>query len=266
MVSHLKASFAKVERAESKLTALKMLINGYIKSAPYQIIVKREPDRLYLIARRVKEPPEDIAWELVEAVLHLRAALDKMVVSWVDDNGHGTSGIGFPFGGLDQDGQPRPFPDLRVEQRVRKKLTPNQWALIEAQRPHPAGNITLWAINEIANEDKHRKDLVTANARVSTKSFMLGPAGPGPTYNDFFSINPTDCDLVLSDKERETVLLAKGTKGSNERLEQKINGSVVFANVDSVKGREVLTTLSEQILITRSILNEALLLFKSVTA
>jgi hypothetical protein len=114
--------------------------------------VWRKRGKLYISSHaEKKEPPEDIGFEVVEAVGHLRSALDKMSVAIVESNERGISGIGFPFGGLDN-GKPEVFPSARMQNGIKRKLTADQWDLIETYRPYPGGNDILWAINQIAND------------------------------------------------------------------------------------------------------------------
>ena len=153
-------SLEKIARAERKLRRVKDILDDWV-SKGIMCNLRREVhgERAHIIARTEEVPPEDVAWEIVEAVGHLRSALDKMLVALVEGSGHGVSGVGFPFGGVRADGQAETFPTAR-HTSLEKKLTPEQWRLVVAQKPYPGGNDLLWAVNELANQDKHRKDLV----------------------------------------------------------------------------------------------------------
>jgi hypothetical protein len=133
------ASLAKIKNAHRKIAELTALLNAYFEEA--KVTLRSEPhDGLtYVIGGVTKLPDEDIPLKVGEAAVQLRDSLDKMTVALAKLNGRGTSGVGFPFGGLDKDtGQPKPFPPTRRTD-TEKKLTPAQWALILAQKPHPGG-------------------------------------------------------------------------------------------------------------------------------
>jgi hypothetical protein len=248
----LRPSKEKIKRAQSKFDYLKSGINRYLASSPYAIKVEANADFRYIIASRTVDPPDDFAFEVTEAVGHLRSALDKMIVALVDKNGFGTSGVGFPFGGLDN-GKPEQFPSTRMERGIKKKLTPEQWGVIEAQRPYPGGNDALWAINEIANEDKHRAGLVQIRPAMSDRGGIGVVLGGGLIRE--ITYRPNDCDFVLKDKEREVVLLRIREGGLNEKIDTTIACSVVFGDIRPVAGKNVLTTLNEQIRITERIVD-----------
>ena len=155
----LHSSKEKIKRAKAKFGHLLTTVNGYVNSNPHEVIVKENSKRAYIISRLVKDLPEGFAWEIVEAVGHLRSALDKLMIDLVKQNSRGLSGVGYPFGNLGENGKPDTFPSGRHD-HIKKKLTTDQWELVLTTKPYPRGNDTLWSINEIANADKHREGLV----------------------------------------------------------------------------------------------------------
>ncbi len=161
----LTPSLKKIERAKKKFDNLVALVTAYNNRDSISLRREVEGGLTHVIASVEKDPPEDVVWELVEGIGHLRAALDKAVVAMVDSNGRGVSGISFLFGGI-SNGQPDQFPTARIEHVLKQKLTPDQWDVYLASEPYPGGNDLLWAVNQIANEDKHRRDLVEASPQV----------------------------------------------------------------------------------------------------
>ena len=236
----------KIKRAKAKFSYLMGSINNYIRSNPYSIRKQTYGDRFYVIASRDKDIPEDVSFEVVELVYHLRTALDKMMVALVARNERGTSGVGFPFGGMSSNGEPEQFPTKRMEDGIKKKLTTDQWALIEAQRPYPGGNDTLWAINELSNEDKHRKDLVEALADPGA-SVDITRLEPSSTVSIGIN-NPA----VIHDQEREVVLFSTDL-ARNKRIDSTISPAVVFGPIPPVQGQNVLVTLNQQIRLVEGI-------------
>lgn len=240
----------KIRRAQRKFNQLKSIINGYVASQPYAVRLDSDGNTRRLVARRDKEPPEDIAFEVVEIVGHLRSSLDKLIVATVAFNGRGVSGVGFPFGALDN-GKPEPFPSARMKLGVKKKLTAQQWALIEAHRPYPGGNDTLWAINQIANADKHGADLVSV---IPVNTGGLGIGTPGTNWKGgVMSIWPPQDDALPYDYEREKVLLTV-TGGSGQLgVDHQPTPEIVFGEIVPVAGQNVLVTLNAQIRLTERI-------------
>lgn len=96
----LTPSLEKIGRAERKLDHVKVMLNKWgVDGIRYSIRRELHGQRVHVIARVEDSPPEDVAWEIVEAVGHIRSALDKMLVALVHSNGRGVSSVGFPFGG-----------------------------------------------------------------------------------------------------------------------------------------------------------------------
>ena len=229
-------------------------INRFLNPNPYETRIEDKDAARYVIARRVKDLPDDVAWEVVDIAQRIRIALDKAMIDLVIHNERGTSGVGFPFGGIDRaTGQPSEFPGARLD-HIKKKLTCEQWEFIIAQRPHPGGNETLWSINEVANSDKHRQGLVRVIPRLSQDVTMgIGPLG-NVARIDCIEVMPSKHDFPLADKERETVLIAKSRNDTNFRVDQTITAAVIFGNVEPVEGKNVLTTLNEQMRTVQCIL------------
>jgi hypothetical protein len=244
MSNPLAASQENISRARRKFADLKASINRHLEGHPYSIRIHRDADLSHIIARREKDIDVDMAFDTVEIVQRLRIALDKAVFSLVEFNKRGTSGVGFPFGGIDRNtGKPNPFPDERMTGKhgLEKKLTAGQWRFICAQRPYPGGNGTLWAINEIANVDKHRKHLVTVEPNLSHNLEVRGG------IIDTIIFLPTKFQHLLADQERETILASMGNMASESDIKHHFSASVVFGNGFGVDRRNVLSTLNEQI-------------------
>lgn len=251
MSNPLHASQENVARAKRKFGQLKAAINGFLQSNPYSLRAQREAGLSHIIARREKDLDIDIAFDVVDLVLRLRSALDKATVALVASNSRGTSGVGFPFGGIDRNtGQPDKFPSERMigKHGLKKKLSPEQWDFICAHRPYPGGNNTLWAINEIANADKHREGLVEVSPNLDHGFAFDGG------YIDRLSIRPTEFQHLLSDEEREVVLMSMGTVVSQSNIQHSFSASVVFGDGFGADRRNVLATLNEQIRIVDHIL------------
>jgi hypothetical protein len=248
----LHASYKKIHRANSKLVNLEASINSYLGSNTHSVKTQIEGDRAYVIARLEKDIPEDLASEVVELAGHLRSALDKMVVALVRRNGLGTSGIGFPFSGMNN-GKPEPFPSDRMEKGIKKKLTPEQWARIAFYEPYPGGKGTLWAVNEIANTDKHREDLVYVEPKLASAVWGMPQAGfAGQTIN----VNLPQDQSIVQAQERVRVLMSYVARRPDPNINTCISTRIVFANVPAVQGKDVMVTLKQECLLISAILDD----------
>ena len=253
----LTPSLEKISRAERKFNHVKAMLDEWTVNG-VDCAIRRElhGQRCHVIGRVESLPPEDVSWEIVEAVGHLRSALDKMVVALVKANGRGVSGVGFPFGGSGPDGKPEPFPSARHD-GLKKKLTPDQWRLVLAQEPHPGGNNLLWAVNEIANEDKHRESLVKVFPSFVLHSSQFTSRGlffTGGATRSAFAIGG-DSDFFCPDQERETLLAsyAFGPGSVHPEMEHSVTFHVVFGKIVPVTGKEVLGTLYQQLRLVKGI-------------
>jgi len=254
-----KPSHENIKRAERKLVHLEGSINAFLDSCKYAVRAEKQSDTVFLIARRDKCVPADLAFDALEIVQRLRAALDKAIVALVEANGRGCSGVGFPFGGLDRNtGRPNPFPDPRWDKQggLKRKLSGEQWLFVESQKPYPGGNDVLWAINEVANVDKHRNDLVEVRCVLGYElGLTFGDGGGAYLSNLQLRSAPADGNHLLQDPDLEHVMLAVKVAPSQKlKIDQRISTGLVFGPVEPVAGRNVLGTLDEQIRLTKEIL------------
>ena len=252
----LSPSLEKIARAESKALNLERLVNEWFRDeAKSRSVFYKNGQTTHVVARIDKLPPIDIAFEFAEGVNHLRSALDKMMVALVERNGRGVSGVGFPFGGLGDNGQPEPFPNGRSIAKLEQKLTADQWDLVLAQKPYPGGNDLLWSVNELANQDKHRKDLITVDFGVAMTQIEVRGGVFGGDGKAGFSL-PGDADFICPDQERERLLFSFTTVGGTP--EPKINHSVgigvVIGPIPPVDGMKVVPTFDHQVRMVKGII------------
>lgn len=253
-------SVEKLERAQRKLERAHAMVDEWAKRGiRYNIRTEIHGNAAHLIAKIFDRPPEDVTWEVVEAVGQLRSALDKMMVALVESNGRGVSGVTFPFGGMDNNGNAEAFPTPRHE-FLKKKLTDEQWQCVLEQGPHPMGNPYLWGINQIANEDKHRKNLVRVSPRLIARQLNISGgtfvASEGANFG--ITAGTGEFDSLLSDSDDESILLsyAFGEGSIHPKIDTDISISLAFGDVAPVKGAEILGTVSHQIDLVRNILTD----------
>jgi hypothetical protein len=252
------ASLEKIVRARQKLIHAKSLFDKWLVGGPRHTVKTLTHGNMnHEIVCVENSAPDDITWEIVEAVGHLRSALDKALVAVVKFNGRGISGVGFPFGGIGSDGNPENFPSER-HKHLQKKLSDCQWQLILDQKPYPDGNDLLWGINEIANEDKHRINLVKlrpliAPVDVSMTGGVISGIGGG-----VISTGGNEYDHLLSDPELEKIAVSYscGTGSVRPQIDIDITIEIAFGDVAPVSNKEVFSTLNCQIEIVKSIVEQ----------
>lgn len=229
----------KVRFAKSEFKNLVSEIRFFIKNNPPNIRIEVNSDgSSTAFLKSPDEIPAGISIRASSIVKQLREALDKMVVALVDANGRGHSGVSFPFGGKNiETGKIEEFPTGR-HNSIKKKLTPKQWRLILAQKPYPSGNDLLWAINQIANTDKHRMDLVGVRP-----DFKQGFAMGNGYLSSFVSHEE---EVFTSENGAELKIFTIGA-GTTMNIEHSVSTFVSFFEIEPVNGKNVLVTLNQQI-------------------
>lgn len=232
----------KLKFAKSEFRNLVGNVNAFIGENPCEVRQEVNMEKTSFYASCPTLIPSEISIRACVVTNQLRDSLDKMLVAVVALNGKGTSGVSFPFGGKDlNSGKVEQFPTARHD-RIKKKLTADQWSLVLAQKPYPNGNDLLWSINQIANTDKHRRDLVSIlpeidrNVIINNGNLRDATIGGGPIINENGS----------------EVLLLSFREGNNINIE--LSPKIVFGEIEPVQRKNVLTTLNQQIRLTEGII------------
>lgn len=209
---------------------------------------------MFYVFADIKSPiPDALGFQVIETVGHVRAALDKMIAEMVIINGRGVSGVSFPFGGMGEDGMPEPFPTARHD-RVKKKLTPEQWQLVLSQKPYPGGNDALWSVNSVANASKHGAGLVEVSADFS---FDIGAMSITPylsplSYNREFPGEIRLLRVPANAVGKHLVAHVISMKG-HIRFDKAVR--IVFADVAPVTQKDVLVVVNQQIRLATQIID-----------
>lgn len=261
----LTPSLEKIARAQRKFDQLLQILNEWHSILTYEIRRELHDEVVHVIVRVNDLPPQDVPFEIVESVGHLRSALDKMLVALAERNGSGTSRVGFPFGG-NAPGEGRDAFLGKPHADLQKKLTPKQWKHVLAQEPYPGGNDLLWTVNQIANEDKHRRNLVGVYVQASPQSLSVrGARLVGSQTVSARKLGSAirlgahpDFNIYLADKERESILMSyvHGPGSTHPEIEPKLAALVVFGNIPGVAGDEVMSTLSAQVSLVKGIVED----------
>lgn len=154
MVDPFHISRRKIARAKLHLANLEIEVGAFFAGRPYTPFRETDPNNpKYEIHKlRFDKPiPDGVSNLLEEAIHHLRSALDSAcysvaLLAGLSDKSKPNAS--FPFA--------RSAGEFENGMKGRCSDMPLPFhALFRALQPHVGGNDALWAINEIANSDKH---------------------------------------------------------------------------------------------------------------
>jgi hypothetical protein len=152
----------KVERAKEHINELEAEVRSFLDSKPYVIGTKHNPETrqliYYLIS--VRETPPNLAAITGDALQNLRSALDHLAYHLVLV---GTAKPG-PFFHVYF-----PIADSATKYKAAKArstqgMRPDAVKAIDAIKPYPGGNDTIWRLHKLNNVDKHRLLITVGSA------------------------------------------------------------------------------------------------------
>jgi hypothetical protein len=232
----------KIKRANTHIRELEQLLSAFLNTDPKPVRVGWSPrpnGEKALIAQISKPLPEDATVIVGETAVQLRSALDKVVGALAVLAGETATGTKFPFGG-----DRNPFPSAR-EQASIKKLSADAQALIIAQKPYLGGNDLLWAVNKLANTDKHWERLILVGGGANTTGTVdinVLPGLPGHysgPMNFYMAAGGCSAPLPLN---QEVVLMSMSP---NLKCEVQITFEVIFGEIECIEGKSVVATLNQ---------------------
>jgi hypothetical protein len=168
-----------LRRAEHYIADLKVQIDAFPDKQPWAHVVEKHVDGVtnLMKIRFDKTTMEDLAGTTFDAANNLRSVLDQAGYASACLIGHiEPKSAKFPFGPTEQD-------MVNNAKGGCKDLSPEIRDLFMAFKPYKAGNLTLWALNELANGPKHRilraaavrSNRIKINSAGGTGSFGFGP-------------------------------------------------------------------------------------------
>jgi hypothetical protein len=241
--------YVKVERAKEHVRDLETLVQGFLQSNPYEIVVQDEPDtgdRVF----RVKvnsEPP--LKWSAIigDAIHNLRAALDLLVCELVRGEGNPvTVETGFPI-----------FKSAKAFKSGfsgKVKGAPKEAIdLIKRAKPYKGGNEPLWWLHRLDIADKHRVLITVGSAY---HSFILDAARAFDDFPDLppelvipqdvtipIAIKPADRQWPLKDG----AIVFKVSRESRSKMDENTQFAfeVAFGEGEVVQGEPLIPTLHQ---------------------
>lgn len=153
---------AKLDRAKQHIHDLEQLHDAFIKSNPYKVATKRDPQtrRLIYYIASVSQPGDVIATTAGDVLQNLMSALDHLAYQLV-------------CVGMESDGPFNhvyfPIADNATEYEARKLrrtrgMRPDAIKAIDAIKPYKGGNDSVWRLYKLNNVDKHRLLITVGSA------------------------------------------------------------------------------------------------------
>jgi hypothetical protein len=176
----------KIKRAKEHITDLQAQVVAFLKTNPYRVATKRNPDTRQLIyyVESVETTPDCLPLLAGDAIQNLMSALDHLAYQLVccdtADKPPNPEWIYFPIRDTAQDYE------AKKKGKMQGALD-ETFKLIDALKPYKGGNDPLWILYRLNNIEKHRL-LVTVGSMF--QSLNLG-AHVSATMADFFQFNPS---------------------------------------------------------------------------
>jgi hypothetical protein len=231
-------------RAQQHICDFKAIVDKFIAEQPWTSFVGKDSDPskdLHKI-KFTQQLPQMLPCILFDATNNLRAVLDQAgYASAVAAKSTSLKAIKFPFGPTEE--------KWRNNLAGRCKDLPAEIrALFESFNAYKGANDTLWAINEIANANKHLtlKPLVITNP---TAFFSGRIAIRKLTAN---VINPRGG--ISWDSGKNEITLLSVLPGTQANINTNITFDVAIDGVDTLSGQSAVRTLNDMARIVESIL------------
>jgi len=227
MSDPFESSRQKIARAEKHFVELQQEIDGFGYENPYERVTELHPEKPGHILEKIrmtKPIPPSIADKTADVAISLRSVLDNAgytlaLAAGVKDPKH----CAFPFAGdITKMGN-----NLGRSKDIPEKIHP----LFCGFQPYKGGNDLLWALNEIANTDKHKMVIPIGQA--------LRPYGTNVRGTGFFSMPQPH---VWDRAKNEMVLIELGP-GATFNYDFQFTFFIAFHDIEIVDGQPVVRTL-----------------------
>jgi hypothetical protein len=232
-------------RAQHHVRDFKETVNRFIAEKPWTRFVDKDsdPGKDVHKIKFTQQMPEMLPCILFDATNNLRAVLDQAgYASAVAGKSPSTKAIKFPFGPTEKkwrDNLAGGCKDLPAEIRT----------IFESFKAYKGGNDTLWAVNEIANANKHLalKPLVIANpsaffsGRITTRKLtahVVNPRGVGIGW----------------DSGKNEITLMSVLPGTQADINTNITFAVAIDGVETLGGQPAVGVLHSMARIVERIL------------
>jgi len=232
-------------RAQHHIRDFKATVDKFVADKPWTRFVDKDsnPGKDLHKIKFTQQMPEMLPCILFDATNNLRAVLDQAgYASAVAGKSPSTKATKFPFGPTEEKWRNNlagGCKDLPTEIR----------ALFESFKAYKGGNDTLWAVNEIANSNKHLalKPLVIANpsaffsGRITTRKLTANVASPGE-----FGVG--------WDPGKNEITLMSVLPGTQTDINTNITFAVAIDGVETLGGQSAVGVLDSMARIVEGVL------------
>jgi len=222
-------------RAQHHISDFQNMVNGFTDSKPWTYFVDKEsqPGQDLHKVRFISDLPAMLPCVLFDATNNLRAVLDQAgYAAAVASKSASLKATKFPSG-----------PTLRDWQRDLagrcKDLPPEIRAIFEAARSYKGANDTLWAVNEVANANKHLalKPLNISAPSASFTARSIGPGGMGEI------VSPGGFGIGWNPDKRESTLWSAPAATKTD-LNLDLTFSIAVDGIDVITNQQAVSFLN----------------------
>ena len=246
-VERLRHVTAKLDRAKQHMQHLERLHHTFLKSNPYKVATKRDPQtkRLIYYVSAIDQPMGDFSTTVGDVLQNLVSTLDHLAYQLVCI-GMGSEGpfdhVYFPFADTAAKYQ------SKAPQKV-KGMRPNAIIAIDGLKPYKGGNDSLWRLYKLNNVDKHRLLITVGSAFRSVNiGALLHKSMQEMWNNKGASFPPMDFYLKPADrlfplKIGDELFIDGPDAEENEKMQFVFE--VAFGEPKIVEGEPLLETLHQ---------------------
>jgi hypothetical protein len=228
MADEFKSSKLRLARGKDHIFDLKKRISAFFETHPYSFLIEPDPNGINQQhkIKLIKPLPDDWTLMVTEAVEHFRAVLDQAVYAMLGVTRiMKPSATKFPIGNNVSD----------FEKRAMKDFPDHVKPFFRAFEPYKGGDNLLWALNGIANANKHRM-LTFIDMASNTIEF----GSLDIEFSDTMSIPMPRWDRT----KNEIIFLVTGPETKLTYNNVKIALDVAFNEVEIVEGQPVIAVLN----------------------
>ncbi len=222
-------------RAEHHIRDFNGIVDQYVQSKPWIVFVDRDsnPSQDLYKVEFTDTLRQMLPCILFDATNNLRAVLDQAgYASAVAAKSSSLKAVKFPFGLTES--------NFRNNLAGGCKDLPTEiCAIFERSNAYKGGDNTLWALNEIANANKHfaLKPLVIGNPSAFFSGESVGEGGLQQI------VSPGGFGIGW-DPEKSEITLMSVPSGSNFRVDADITFNVAIDGVDVLEGQQAVHVLN----------------------
>lgn len=228
-----------VDWAKNHITNLESQAVAFFNTNPYSRIVEIDPNTAEKVhkVRLVKPLPVALSHIAFDAVNNLRSALDQ---------------AGFAAGILAKPGNPKytnfPFADsaaqLEVVIKGRCKDIPQDVVnIMRGFKPYKGGNDLLWALNQLANTNKHA--IVRPVATLVGGVRLVGPGS---------SIGGVAIGVTPWDSAKNELEFARSNPGGTFEMNVQVSSHIAICDIEFIGGKPAIAVLNDMASIVESII------------